>query len=158
LSARDIVLRLCAAGAITEIARVGHAPLGEDDPLEIRFESGAVFSLDVGAMDATDVEIEDAPYLERAFGHLRSEDPNVFAAIARDWTRAAEPGLSWAIGQALASPRRLTMTQPYRVEVGYVFACGGRELAMFGESDVIFAAALDDPEIASFGLEIGAAI
>jgi hypothetical protein len=146
---------LCAAGAIAEIARVGHAPFDEDDPIEIRFANGTVFHLDVGAMDATDIELGEGAYLEHAFGHLRTEDAQTFAGIARDWTRETLD-LPWAVGQTLASPRRLTMTQPYRVDVGYVFACGGRELALFGESDLIFAAALDDPDIASFGLEVRA--
>ena len=48
------------------------------------------------------------------------------------------------------------MTRPYRVEVGYAFACGGRDLALFGESDLIIAAALDDPDITAFALELGA--
>jgi hypothetical protein len=157
LTAREILLRLCAAGAIAEIARVGHAPLGEDDPLEVRFANGAVFSLDVGAMDASDLVVEEGAYLDRAFGHLRSEEPETFAAIARDWTRAPLE-LGWAIGASLSSPRRLIMTQPYSTDVGYVFACAGGELALFSVDDLIFATSLDDPEIATFGLQIGRAI
>lgn len=154
---RDIIVKLCAAGPIAEIARVGHAPFADDDPLEIHFQNGAVFSIDVGAMDATDIEVEEGPYLERVYSHLRADDPATFTGIERGWTR--EPlDLSWVVGHALTAPRRLTLTQPYRVDVGYVFACGGRELALFGESDLIFAAALDDPEIEAFTLEIGAAV
>jgi hypothetical protein len=153
----DILHRLCAAGAIAEIARVGHAPFGEDDPIEIRFAGGAVFNINVQAMDATDLEIGEGGYLDSAFGHLRQEEPATFAGIERDWT--SEPlDLPWAIGQMLSAPRRLTMTQPYRVDVGYVFACGGRELALFGESDLIFAVALDDPDLSDFTLEVGAAL
>lgn len=152
-----MILRLCAAGAIAEIARVGHAPFEADDPLEVRFASGAVFYIDVRAMDATDLEIGEGSYLEKAFGHLRVEDSAAFAAIERDWTREALD-LDWAMGQTLSSPRRLIMAQPYRVDVGYVFACGGRELAIFGEADLIYAAALADRVIADYDLEIGAPI
>lgn len=151
----SIVRTLCEAGAIKAIVRVGHAPLGEDDPLEIRFVSGAVFSIDVRAMDASDIAVEEGPYIERAFGHLRAEDAATFAGIERGWTHEAL-ALPWAVGASLTSPRRLAMTQPYRLEVGYVFACGGRELALFGVDDLIIVAALDDPEIADFALEIGA--
>jgi hypothetical protein len=49
------------------------------------------------------------------------------------------------------------MTHPYRVDVGYVFDAGDRQFALFGQSDLLFAAALDDPHIESFALEIGAA-
>jgi len=157
LSARDAILRLCGAGAIVDIARVGHAPFSDDDPLEITFASGAVFNVDIGGMDATDIEVGEGPYLERAFGHLRTEEPETFAGIERDWTRESLD-LPWTIGAALASPRRLAITHPYRVEVGYVFACGGRELVLFGDADLIFAAALDDPDIASFALELGAPV
>ena len=105
--------------------------------------------------DINELEVEEGAYLERAFGHLRAEDPDTFAGIERGWTR--EPlDLPWAIGQTLSAPRRLIMTQPYRVDVGYVFDCSGRRLALFGESDFIFAAALDDPDLADFALEVGA--
>ena len=104
MDARETIERLCVAGPIAEIARIGHAPFAEDDPLEIRFADGAVFSIDVGAMDATDIVVGEGPYLERAFGHLRSEDPAAFAVIARDWTR--EPlDLPWVAGVALTAPR-----------------------------------------------------
>lgn len=146
---------LLAAGPIARIARVGHAPFGEDDPLEIAFESGALFHVEIGFETATDIVVGEGPLLEAAFGHLRTEEPDSFAAIARDWTQEALD-LPWLAGKTLSNPRRLTMTQPYRVDVGYVFEAGGRQLALFGEADLIFAAALDDPEIASFALEIGA--
>lgn len=93
--------------------------------------------------------------LEHAYGHLRSEDPDAFAAIVRDWT-SEDMDLPWLIGAALANPRRLTMTNPYRVDVGYAFDAGDRTLALFGEADYITAAALDDAEIADFHLEVGA--
>jgi hypothetical protein len=153
LSAEIDVAALCAAGPIAEIARVGYAPFEDDDPLEIRFQSGALFHADVGFETASDIVLREGPLLEHAFGHLRTEEPDTFAAIARDWTREPIP-LPWLVGHALANPRRLIMTQPYRTEVGYVFDIAGRALALFGESDLIFAAALDDPEIASFALEI----
>jgi hypothetical protein len=151
-----LIEKLLAAGPIAHIARVGHAPFEEDDPLEIHFESGAVFHLEVGFEAATDLVVGEGPLLDAAYGHLRSEEPDSFKAIARDWT--SEPlDLPWIKGKSLTSPRRLTMTQPYRVDVGYVFEAGDRQLALFGESDLIFAAALDDPHIESFALEIGAA-
>lgn len=146
---------LLAAGPIQSIARVGHAPFDEDDPLEIAFANGAVFHVEIGFEAATDVIVGEGPLLEAAFGHLRTEEPDSYSAISRDWTR--EPlDLDWPIGKQLANPRRLTMTHPYRVDVGYVFDAGDRQLALFGESDLIFAAALDDPHIESFALEIGA--
>lgn len=149
------VAALLAAGPIAEIARVGHAPFDEDDPLEIRFESGAVFHLEVGFESATDLVVGEGALLEAAYGHLRSEEPDSFKAIARDWT--SEPlDLPWIKGKTLSNPRRLTMTHPYRVDVGYVFDAGDRQLALFGESDLIFAAALDDPHIESFQLVVGA--
>lgn len=147
--------KLLAAGPIAEIARVGHAPFEEDDPLQIRFESGEVFHIEVGFEAATDIVVGEGPLLEAAFGHLRKQEPDSFSAIARDWT--SEPlDLPWIKGNVLSNPRRLTMTHPYRVDVGYVFDAGDRQLALFGESDLIFAAALDDQHIASFALEIGA--
>jgi len=146
---------LTAAGPIARIARVGYAPFEEDDPLEIVFESGAVFHIDIGFEAATDIVVGEGPLIEAAYGHLRSEEPDSFAAIARDWTHEALD-LPWLAGKTLANPRRLTMTHPYHVEVGYVFDAGDRQLALFGESDLIFAAALDDPHIESFALEIGA--
>jgi len=146
---------LTEAGPVAEIARVGHAPFDEDDPLEIRFESGAVFHVEVGFEAATDIVVGEGPLLEAAFGHLRKEEPDSFKAIARDWG-AEKLDLAWLSGKSLTNPRRLTMTEPYRVDVGYVFDAGDRQLALFGESDLIFAAALDDPHIESFRLEVGA--
>ena len=35
---------------------------------------------------------------------------------------------------------------------------GGGDFALFGEADYINAAALDDPELEGFGLEVGALI
>lgn len=146
------IARLLAAGPIAEIARVGHAPFAGDDPIEIVFADGAVFHIDVGFEGASDIRVSEGSLLEGAFGHLRTEEPDTFAGIARDWTREAID-LPWAIGKALADPRRITMTEPYRLDVGYAFDVGGRRLALFGESDYIWAIALDNPEIASFGLE-----
>lgn len=146
---------LTEAGPVAEIARVGHAPFDEDDPLEIRFESGAVFHVEVGFEAATDIVVGEGPLLEAAFGHLRTQEPDSFKAIARDWG-AEKLDLAWLSGKSLTNPRRLTMTEPYRVDVGYVFDAGDRQLALFGESDLIFAAALDDPHIESFRLEVGA--
>lgn len=147
---------LCKAGRVTRIARVGHPPLGEDDPIEIGFDSGATFHLDVGFEDASDIVIGPGPLLERVYGHLRTEEPDTFAAIARDWSRE-DMSLPWLLGANLRNPRRLTMTKPYRLDVGYAFEAGGRTLALFGESDCIFAADIADPDIETFGLEIGAA-
>ena len=147
---------LLAAGPVAGVARVGHAPFDEDDPIELRFVNGAVFTIEVGFEGATDIRVEQGAALDLAFGHLRTEEPPTFAAIARDWSE--EPLiLPWLIGRTLSRPRRLIMTQPYRVEVGYVFDTGDKKLALFGESDLIFAAALDDPHIESFKLEVGAA-
>lgn len=146
---------LLAAGPIAYIARVGHAPFEEDDPLEIVCESGAIFHVEVGFEGATDIVIGEGPLLEAAFGHLRTEEPDSFTAIARGWGEEALD-LPWLKGRTLSNPRRLTMTHPYRVDVGYVFDADGRQLVLFGESDLIFAAALDDPHIESFALEIGA--
>ena len=147
--------KLCAAGPVAGIARVGHAPFEQDDPLEITFESGTVFHLEVGFEAASDIVVGEGPLLEAAYGHLRAQDPDSFSAIARGWTRQALE-LAWLTGMRLCNPRRLTMTHPYRLDVGYVFDAGTRQLALFGESDLIFAAALDDPHIASFALETGA--
>lgn len=146
------VAKLVAAGPIANVWRVGHAPFDVDDPIEIEFASGAVMHVDVGHMDATDAIIHDGPLIESAFGHLRNEDPDTWAGLVRDWTR--EPiDLPWLIGATLSKPRRLAMTRPFRVDVGYSFDAGTRTLALFGEADLIFIAALDDPQIASYGLE-----
>ena len=148
---------LCAAGAIARIARVGHAPLGDDDPVEITFANGDMFHIDIGFEGATDIAIGAGPLLESAYGHLRVSEPETFAAIARDWS-SQDIDLPWLIGATLSKPRRLIMTQPYRVEVGYVFAAGDRELALFGEADLIFVAAFDANETEGFKLEIGATV
>lgn len=145
---------LCEAGPIARIARAGHPPFEEDDPIEITFATGRVFHIDVGAQSATDVVIREGTLLDGAYGHLRAEEPNTFAAIARDWS-SEDIDLPWLIGAQLREPHRLVMTQPYRVDVGYVFKADGRELALFGEADLIFAAALDDPEIESYQLQTG---
>lgn len=134
---------------------MGHAPFEGDDPIEITFASGAVFYVDVGFEGATDIRVGEGSLLEAAYGHLRTEEPDTYAAIARDWTSEGID-LPWLIGATLAHPRRLTMTNPYRVDVGYVFDVGERRFALFGEADYITAAALDDPELVSFGLEVGA--
>ena len=148
---------LVAAGPIACIARVGHAPLGGDDPIEITFADGAIFHIDIGFEHATDLRVETGTLLERAYGHLRTEDPAVFDAIAKDWT-SETVDLPWAIGSVLTNPRRLAMTNPYRVDVGYVFDAGGRSFALLGEADYIWATDLDDEQLASFGLEVGAPI
>ena len=146
---------LCNAGPIARIARVGHPPFEEGDAIEITFASGAVFYIDVGLEHATDIRVGEGTLLEAAYGHLRTEEPDTFAAIARDWS-SGDLDLPWLIGATLSRPRRLTMTHPYRVEVGYVFDAAGKGFALFGEADLIFAAALDDPDIAGFELAVGA--
>ncbi|MBC7770650.1 MAG: hypothetical protein H7124_17850 [Phycisphaerales bacterium] len=146
---------LCEAGPIARIARVGYAPFEGDDPIEITFASGKLFHVDAGFEAATDIVVREGTLFEHAYGHLRTEEPDTFAAIARDWT-SEDIDLPWLIGATLASPRRLAMTNPYRVDVGYVFDAGGRAFALFGEADYITAAALDDPELEGFALEVGA--
>ncbi len=153
----DGVWKLIEAGPIAAVSRVGHAPFDLDDPIEIVFEDGKVIHVDIGLQHATDVDVRDGALLEHAFGHLREEEPETWAGITRDWT-SEEIDLPWLSGVALTNPRRLVMTQPYRTEVGYAFDAEGRTLALFGEADLIFIAALDDPEIAPFGLEIGASL
>lgn len=149
------IAELLAAGPIAEIARVGYAPFEIDDPLEIAFAGGALFHVDIGFEAATDIVVRGGSCFDHAYGHLREEDPETYAAIARDWTREAVD-LDWTIGHVLANPRRLTMTEPYIVDVGFVFDVAGRALALFGEADLIFVAALDAPEIESFKLRVGA--
>ncbi|MGE0742993.1 MAG: hypothetical protein AB7O98_16775 [Hyphomonadaceae bacterium] len=146
---------LCAAGPTARVARVGHAPFEDDDPIEITFASGRIFHIEIGFEGATDIRIGEGPLLDAAFGHLRTEEPDTFAAIARDWT-SDDMDLPWLAGAALSHPRRLAMSHPYRVDVGYVFDANGRQLALFGEADLIYAAALDDPEIEAYRLVIGA--
>jgi hypothetical protein len=153
----DDILKLTRVGQIQEIARVGYAPVEGDDPIEIMFASGALFHVDIGSEAATDILVGEGSLLESAYGHLRSEEPDTWKNIARDWSREALD-LPWAIGQTLSAPRRLAMTNPYRVDVGYVFRCGDRELVLMGEADFIWATSLDDPELEQFGLEIGAAL
>lgn len=145
---------LIQAGAIARIARVGYAPFEGDDPIEITFESGAVFNVDIGFEGATDITVREGTLLVTAYGHLRAEDPNTFAAIERDWGSEAID-LPWLIGAKLSNPRRLAMTNPYRVEVGYVFEAGGREFALFGEADYITANELSDEANEDLRLEIG---
>jgi hypothetical protein len=147
------ILALCNAGPITRIARVGYAPFDIDDPVEITFADGGVHYVDVGVVGASDLRMGQGTILETAYGHLRAEEPDTWTNIARDWAHEALD-LPWALGHRLANPRRLIMTNPYRLEVGYVFDVGGRELALFGEADLIFCAALDDPEIESFKLQL----
>ena len=150
-----MIEKLISAGPVARIARVGHAPFEGDDPIEIAFANGAVFHIDIGIEAATDVRVGEGTLLEAAYGHLRTEEPATFAAIARDWT-GEDMDLPWLIGATLANPRRLAMTQPYRVDVGYVFDAAGRQLALFGEADYIWAIDLAEEEVASFNLEIGA--
>lgn len=153
MSAPPEILRLCAAGEIASVARVGYEPFDVDDPIEITFADGAIHHVDIGFVGATDIQVHESTLLEHAFGHLRTEEPDTWASIERDWTRE-EINLPWLVGQRLSNPRRLAMTNPYRVEVGYVFDAGERSLAIFGEADLIHIAALDDPDIAGYGLEI----
>ena len=142
------------AGPIARIARVGHPPFEGDDPIEITFAGGAVFNVDIGFEGATDIVVRAGTLLESAYGHLRTEDAAAFAAIERDWT-SEDVDLPWLIGAALTNPRRLAMTNPYRVEVGYVFDAGGGQFALFGEADYLTANELGDEENEAFGLEVG---
>jgi hypothetical protein len=150
-----VIEALLKAGPVARLARVGHAPLGGDDAIEITFADGAIFHVDIGFEHATDIRVDAGTLLESAYGHLRAEEPQTFDAIARDWT-SEDIDLPWLIGARLSNPRRLAMTNPYRVDVGYVFDAGGRSFAVFGEADYIWAADLNDVELASFGLEVGA--
>ena len=149
--------RLCAAGAVTRVARVGHAPFEGDDPIEITFEGGTVFTIEVGFESATDVQILEGTLFANAYGHLRTEEPDTYAAIARDWS-SEDLDLPWLIGATLSNPRRVAMTNPYRVDVGYVIDAAGRQFVLMGEADYIWAADLADEELAPFGLEIGAPV
>lgn len=153
---QQMAQRLCAAGAIKRIARVGHAPFGGDDPIEITFANGEVFTIEVGFEAATDIQILEGTLLDNAYGHLRTEEPETYASIARDWS-SEDMDLPWLIGATFANPRRLAMTNPYRVDVGYVFDAGGRQCGLFGEADYIWATDLADEELEQFRLEIGAA-
>jgi hypothetical protein len=146
---------LMKAGAIARIARVGYPPFEGDDPIEITFASGAVFNIDIGFEGATDIVVREGTLLETAYGHLREEDASAFAAIERDWS-SEDIDLPWLIGATLANPRRLAMTNPYRVDVGYVFDVAGRQFALFGEADYITANELNDEENEGFRLEVGA--
>lgn len=129
---------LIKSGPVARIARVGYPPFEGDDSIEITFGNGAVFNIDIGFEGATDIVVRAGTLLEVAYGHLRSEDPAAFAAIERDWS-SEDIDLPWLIGASLANPRRLAMTNPYRVDVGYVFDAGGRQFALFGEADYITA-------------------
>ena len=151
----DIIRALVEAGPIARIARVGHAPFGGDDPIEISFANGQLFHVDIGFEGATDISVREGALLDHAYGHLRTEEPPTYDAIARDWS-SEDMDLPWLIGASLKAPRRLAMTNPYRVDVGYVFDANGRDFALFGEADYIWAAPLDDPELEDFRLEIGA--
>lgn len=150
-----MIEELVSAGPIARIARVGYAPFEGDDPIEITFANGAVFNIDVGFEGATDIVVRAGTLLESAYGHLRTEDPDAFAAIERDWS-SEDIDLPWLVGATLTNPRRLAMTNPYRVDVGYVFDAGGRQFALFGEADYINASELGDEENEAFGLEVGA--
>ncbi|MEQ1493389.1 MAG: hypothetical protein ABL932_22865, partial [Terricaulis sp.] len=115
---------LLKAGAIARVARVGYPPFEGDDPIEITFASGAVFNIDIGFEGATDIVVREGTLLETAYGHLRAEEPAAFAAIERDWS-SEDIDAAWLIGATLTNPRRLAMTNPYRVDVGYVFDVSG---------------------------------
>ena len=146
---------LVKAGPVARIARVGYAPFEGDDPSEITFASGAVFNVDIGFEGATDIVVREGTLLETAYGHLRIEEPAAFAAIERDWS-SEDVDLPWLIGATLSNPRRLAMTNPYRVDVGYVFDVNGRQFALFGEADFITANELGDEENEALRLETGA--
>lgn len=148
----DVLLK---AGPIARIARVGYAPFEGDDPLEITFADGAVFNIDIGFEGATDIVVREGTLLENAYGHLRTEEPDAFKAIERDWS-SEDLDLPWIIGVTLTNPRRLAMTNPYRVDVGYVFDVGGRQFVLFGEADFITANELSDADNEGLGLEVGA--
>ena len=150
-----MIAQLLAAGPIARIARVGYAPFEGDDPIEITFESGAVFNIDIGFEGATDIVVREGTLLEAAYGHLRTDEPAAFAAIERDWS-SEDVDLPWLVGATLTNARRLAMTNPYRVEVGYVFDVNGRAFALFGEADYITANELSDEDNEGLGLEIGA--
>jgi len=152
-----MISALCEAGPIARIARVGYAPFGGDDPIEITFANGAVFNIDIGFEGATDIVVREGTLLDSAYGHLREEEPAAFAAIERDWS-SEDLDLPWLIGAVLVNPRRLAMTNPYRIEVGYVFDANGRKFALFGEADCITANELGDEENESLGLEVGAPV
>lgn len=145
---------LLKAGAIARVARVGYPPFAGDDPIEITFASGAVFNIDIGFEGATDIVVREGTLLETAYGHLRAEEPAAFAAIERDWS-SEDIDAAWLIGATLTNPRRLAMTNPYRVDVGYVFDVSGRQFALFGEADFITANELSDEENEGLRLEIG---
>jgi hypothetical protein len=98
--------------------------------------------------------VREGTLLEAAYGHLRAEEPAAFAAIERDWS-SQDVDLPWLIGATLANPRRLVMTNPYRVDVGYVFDIDGRQFALFGEADYITANELSDEDNEGLRLEIG---
>lgn len=146
---------LLKAGAIARIARVGYPPFEGDDPIEITFANGAVFNIDIGFEGATDIVVREGTLLETAYGHLRDEDANAFAAIERDWS-SEDIDLPWLIGATFTNPRRLAMTNPYRVDVGYVFDVAGRQFALFGEADFITANELNDEANEDLRLEVGA--
>lgn len=146
---------LIKAGPIARITRVGYPPFEGDDPIEITFANGAVFNIDIGFEGATDIVVREGTLLETAYGHLRDEDANAFVAIERDWS-SEDIDLPWLIGATLSNPRRLVMTNPYRVDVGYVFEANGREFALFGEADYITANELSDDENEALRLEVGA--
>ncbi|MGD9981680.1 MAG: hypothetical protein AB7H66_10690 [Hyphomonadaceae bacterium] len=146
---------LLKAGPVARIARVGYAPFDGDDPIEITFANGDVFNIDIGFEAASDIVVRAGTLLETAYGHLHTEDPDAFAAIERDWS-SEDIELPWLIGATLANPRRLVMTNPYRIDVGYVFAANGHEFALFGEADYITANELSDEENEGFRLEVGA--
>ena len=146
---------LLKAGAIARIARVGYAPFEGDDPIEITFANGAVFNIDIGFEGATDIVVREGTFLEAAYGHLRVEEPAAFAAIERNWS-SEDIDLPWLVGGQLTNPRRLAMTNPYRVDVGYVFEVNGRQFALFGEADFITANELGDEENEALRVEIGA--
>lgn len=157
----DRVEALCAAGVLTAVRRVGLPPLGGDSELELDFmspEGESTFSLSIGSVGASDVLIRKGRLLDIAYAHLAAEAPEEYASTAGDWAQADELSAAWAIGAVLSDPRRLQMTNPYAEIVGFSLQCTrageivGR-LALIGEADFLYAAALQAPELAGYALK-----
>ncbi|MDP3494835.1 MAG: hypothetical protein Q8R82_17120 [Hyphomonadaceae bacterium] len=154
---------LCDAGVLRAVRRAGYPPRmwKEEVDLELDFESPAgvvTFRVRTGPRGASDVRVELGVSLELSAGHLRKEDPDLFAEMLACWCLTAEPDAQWAIGSRLARPQRLEMTKPYVESVGFAFDCErdgaiiGR-LMLFAEADVLFAVRDDHAEVAKYGLQ-----
>ena len=61
---------LCDAGRLVRIARAGRPPLGDDDAIELTFDSGDIFHIDTGPIGASDIVVREGSLLDHAFGHL----------------------------------------------------------------------------------------